>query len=587
YLSKDVPQQYVQTRENLVSFLKEIDAEAGSKVQVSIIDTEPYTAEAKEAREKFNIVPQEIQDPGSARASSEQIFMGLAITCASEEQVISFFDRGLPTEYELTRGIRVVAKTERKKIGIVDTEAKLFGGFDFQAMRSNPAWPVVEELKKQYEVVQISPSSEITEKVDGLLVALPSALPQEEMDNLKNYMLTGVPTLLLVDPLPMINIGLAPSEKAGADTNPFQRQNQAPPKPKGNILNFLGDIGVSWNFREITWDTYNPHPDLAQVPPEIIFVGPGNETPDAFNPNEKASSGLQELVLLYPGAIHQAPGGQFTFTPLLKSSPYAGTLQYSQLVQRSFFGTQLVSRGHRRRPAGHDYTFAAQIKGEAVNPEVVLDSTKTDAADQIKMVNAIVIADLDFISDQFFEIRKRGFENLNFDNVTFFLNCMDMLVGDESFVDLRKRRVIHRTLEMVESQSKRFIEQRRKDEDTAEAQAQVALTEAQSRLDQKVAEVRDRQDLDAQQKQIMARNLQEVENRKFEALKASIEAEKQAQIAASKENMEANIRAIQSSIKTFAVIFPPIPVLIIGTIIFVRRKRREDEAAAATRKLRS
>ncbi|MCA9735560.1 Gldg family protein, partial [candidate division KSB1 bacterium] len=49
YLSKDVPQQYVQTRENLVSFLKEIDAEAGSKVQVSIIDTEPYTAEAKEA----------------------------------------------------------------------------------------------------------------------------------------------------------------------------------------------------------------------------------------------------------------------------------------------------------------------------------------------------------------------------------------------------------------------------------------------------------------------------------------------------------------------------------------------------------
>ncbi|KAA3658343.1 MAG: ABC transporter, partial [Calditrichaeota bacterium] len=305
------------------------------------------------------------------------------------------------------------------------------------------------------------------------------------------------------------------------------------------------------------------------------------------NPEEKASSGLQEMVLLYPGAIHQAPGGQFSFTPLLKSSPYAGALQYSQLVQRSFFGTQLVSRGHRRRPAGHDYTFAAQIKGESVNPELVLDSTKTNAEDQIKTVNAIVIADLDFISDQFFEIRKRGFENLNFDNVTFFLNCMDMLVGDESFVDLRKRRVVHRTLEMVESQSKRFIEQRRKDEDEAEAQAQVALTEAQSRLDQKVAEVRNRQDLDAQQKQIMARNLQEVENRKFEALKANIEAEKQAQIAVSKENMEANIRAIQSSIKTFAVIFPPIPVLIIGIFIFMRRKRREDEAAVAARKLRS
>ncbi|KAA3613704.1 MAG: ABC transporter [Calditrichaeota bacterium] len=587
YLSKNVPQHYVQTRENLVSFLKGIDAEAGSKVQVSIVDTEPYTPEAKEAREKFNIVPQEIQDPGSARASSSQVFLGLAITCAAEEHVIPFFDRGLPTEYELTRSIRVVAKTERKKIGIVDTEAKLFGGFDFQAMRSNPAWLVVEELKKQYEVVQISPASEITEKLDGLLVALPSALPQEEMDNLKKYMFTGVPTLLLVDPLPMVNIGLSPSEKAGGNTNPFQQQNQPPPKPKGNILNFLGEVGVSWNFRQVAWDTYNPHPDLAQVPPEIIFVGPGNETPDAFNPDHRASSGLQELVLLYPGAIHQAPGGQFSFTPLLKSSRYAGALQYNQLVQRSFFGTQLVSRGHRRIPSGHDYTFAAHIQGEAVNSSIVMDSTATDPADQIKSVNVVVIADLDFISQQFFEIRKRGFENLNFDNVTFFLNCMDMLVGDESFVDLRKRRIQHRTLEMVESQSKRFIEQRRKEEEAAEAQAQVALTEAQSRLDQKVAEVRNRVDIDAQQKQIMARNLQEVENRKFEALKANIEAKKQAQIQSSKENMEASIRAIQSSIKSFAVLFPPIPVLIIGILIFMRRKRREDEAAASARKLRS
>jgi len=575
FISRDVPQHYVQTRENLVGFLKEIDAMAGSKVEVMINETEMYSDEARDAREKFNIMPMDMPDQTSARTNIMKVFMGVAFTCGVEEEVIRFFDRGLPTEYELLRSIRMVAKTKRKRIGVLDTKVKLFGGLDFQTMRSDPSWQVVDELKKQYEVVQVSTTGPITEELDGLVAALPSSLPQQAMENLQAYIEKGNPTLLLVDPLPAVNLTLAPLEQAG-NSNPFMRQ-QAPPEPKGNIQRFMADIGVNWNTAQIAWDTYNPHPDMASIPPEIIFLGSANRDAQSFNPEHAATNGLQELVLMYPGIINKAIDTDVEFNSLLKTSAVSGFVDYRNLVQRSFFGVTLA-RGIPHYPTPAEYTVAAHVKGEIA---------AADSSGAPRSLNYIVIADLDFISSEFFNIRKMGVANLNFDNVTFFLNCMDVLVNDESFIELRKRRVRHRTLETVESKTSVFIEQRVQEEQKAESEASVALAEAQRRLNQKVAEVRERADLDQQTKQIMAQNLQEVENRRFEAVKTNIQSEKEAKIARSKEEMEAQIRSIQSNIKGTAVLLPPIPVLVVGILIFMRRRRREQEGAAAERRLRS
>lgn len=573
YISKEVPQQYVQTRENLVSFLKEIDALADNKVEVLIHDTEPYTEEARDAREKFGINAMEIPNPGSARAGSMPVFMGVAFTCGAEEEVIPFFDRGLPTEYELGRSIRVVAKTERKKVGVVVTDAKLFGGFDFQRSSTSPAWQVVDELKKQYEVVRIAPATPISETLDGLVVPMPSTLSQDEMNNLMAFIKTGVPSLILEDPLPAIDISMAPSEQAGANRNPFMQQGPAP-KEKGNLDGFFRELGVTFAKDQIVWDAYNPHPDLAQLPPEIVFVGRGNENAETFNAENLTSAHLEQLVLMFPGYLNKASGANMEFTPLVKSGFVSAVQPYSMMVRRNFLGmSQLNVRGLPHRPNAVDYTMAAWVKSQP------------DSSANAANINAIVIADLDFISEQFFEIRKQGISNLNFDNVSFFLNCIDVLVGDESFVALRNRRVKHRTLTSVEAQTQEYIQQRAADEQLAENEAQVALTDAQQRLTQKVQEVQQRTDLDEQTKQIMAQNIQEVEQRRFDALKTNIEAEKEAKIAASKAEMESKIRNIQNGIKTMAVLIPPIPVLVIGIMIFIRRRRRESDSISASRRV--
>ena len=443
---------------------------------------------------------------------------------------------------------------------------------------------MVEELRKQYEVVQITPDNPITEEVDGLLVALPSSLTQEQMNHVADFIQQGTPALLLVDPLPIVNLSLAPSEQPGANQNPFMRQQQPPSQPKGDIRGFLTNLGFRWDPAMITWDAYNPHPDLAHLPFEVVFLGHGNQNPDVFDEAHVATGKLQQLVLLYPGHIESASAEGLTYRALLQSGSMSGRVPYFQMVQRNFLGAQL-NRDLPHQPDPMTYTLAAEVRGteDADEPDEDADEDPIAAPSPL---HVIAIADLDFISEQFFEIRRIGPGNLNFDNVTFFLNAMDTLVGDESFVALRNRRVRHRTLERVENQTRDFIEQRTQEESQAEMRAEQALAAAQRRLDEKVAEVQVRDDVDAQTKRIMARNLEEVENRKLDVLKTNINAEKDAEIRASEQRMESQIRRIQSGIRTLAVLLPPIPVFLLGVYIFIRRREREREGALAAHRLR-
>lgn len=604
YLSSEVPEPLVQTRATLESVLREMESASGGRVQVRIQDTEPFTEAAREAREMFGIAPRQIPNVSSARTGVSEVFMGVAFTCAAEEQVIPFFDRGLPVEYELARSVRVVANTEKRRVGVISKELRLFGGLDFNTMQNSPEWSVVEELRKQYEVVQVQPDSRIEEEVDGLLVVLPSTLADDEMDNVMDFIRSGVPALLLVDPLPVVNMGLAPSEPPGGGQNPFMQQGQPPPTPKGDVASFLAGLGISWDPGSIVWDAYNPHPDLGHLPPEVVFLGEGNGNPEVFSERSPASAGLQQVVLLYPGHFDPlAGGGTAEFTPLLSTGDLSGRFPYFQMVQRNFLGSSL-NRNLPHRPDPLRYVVAAEARTyrpATPEPEETPESEdseadgeddtdfETDAApasEEADSTRVVAIADLDFISEQFFELRRIGPAGLNFDNVSFFLNAMDVLVGDESFVALRNRRVRHRTLERVEARVLQFTEQRAAEEDAAERRAEDALAAAQDRLDRRVAEVQERDDLDSQAKQIMARNLEEVENRRFSVLEANINAEKDAEIRASEERMERQLRRIQGGIRTVAVLLPPIPVFLLGVYTFVRRRRAEKEGAAAARRLR-
>src|SRR5262249_20674967 len=197
------------------------------------------------------------------------------------------------------------------------------------------------------------------------------------------------------------------------------------------------------------------------LPPEIVFIGRGSGESDAFNPEQTATSGLQEVVTIFPGLLRSRSGGSsgLEFIPLLRTSRSGGTLLWSDVVQQGFMGISGFNPRRRHIPTGTSYTLAARITGSAP-AESQPDAAKKEAekkkdekaAPAPAKINVIAIADLDLIGEQFFQLRRNKIENLDFDNIPFVLNCVDVLAGDESVVGLRKKRLKHRTLVELEKQ---------------------------------------------------------------------------------------------------------------------------------------
>ncbi len=560
YVSPNVPDSYVEVRENLIGLLKEYDAIGGDRIHLRIVDTERYSPEARLAEDQFGIKPEAVF-PG--RESDEEaeggIYLGVAFTCGSEEVVIPFVNRGIPVEYELTRSIGTVSGAKRRKIGVANTDARLFGGLDFQSMSSQGEWQILTELKKQYDVVQVGLDNPITDKFDALIVAQVSSLTQPQMNVLLAYVKQGGPSMLFDDPFPNFNPKLCPGEPKQNPNRGFGAMPPPPGEPKGDLARFYQEIGISFPSEMITWDSYNPHPKLKHLPREILFV-----SQDRFNQTELLSSGLQEMALIFPGEVNPQGTLPLTFTPLLKTTPVSGGVFKSQRFQQSFFGLQPVEPQYRSR--GQEITLAARIKGSL--PAAPPKDGQPAAGSTI---NVIFVADLDCISNMFFGLRADGPPDLQLDNVTFVLNCIDVLAGDESYLELRKRRPRHRTLVRFENLTKSHNQKMLDETKTAEETAEKERGDAQKRFDEKVEEVRKRSDLDERQKELQVRSLQEVENKRLQATQREIEEKKKLAIERSKGTMKQSVSTIKKNIRILAVLLAPIPALIMGLYMFSRR----------------
>lgn len=642
FVSSEVPRDYVNAQKQFVGLLRQYDLYGGNYVNVRYVDVKPNSPAEQEAQ-KLGIEPRDDRSEVGGRTLEQQIYMGAHVSSSLGDVSLPFVDGDSSIEYDLSRSISTTTdKARQLTIGILETDAH-FGGPEVDGRRLDWAYgQALKQLGSQFKIKHIKqdslgdytvtpkPPAESGETVDDaassspaktppnvLLVADPSSLATPAMESLVRYLEAGNPAVILADPLPffwtfqnptMIGVLNSPRQPRVSPRSPYAQILTSSPMPKdsaGTARSLLNLLGIEWDNGAAAWNLYEAHPS---------FQGnyPGERWPTYYGPYERAfvwvrnhggfktfndqnviSSGLKELLFFYPGTIKKKSGSALNFEPLVTLGEDSGVSRWDSLTLTP---TQTIRRldPTTRQMTTTEQAARSQITGEdliVVNPEPPLnmDDDEHVIAAQItgNNLNVVFIADLDFVSDLHFMQENALKEKVNqsLDNLTLLNNAIEVLAGDEGFVQLRNRRPTPRTLTEVESRIEEFKSERAKQQEQAESRIRDQLEEAQAKLDEATKEIEENQSLGffekLQQKSQKASDTQ----RRFDITKAKLDKEKKSKISELKSKEQQQISQLETWIRFLSIGLAPVPAILLGFLVLGYRSANERKYITPERRV--
>jgi len=173
------------------------------------------------------------------------------------------------------------------------------------------------------------------------------------------------------------------------------------------------------------------------------------------------------------------------------------------------------------------------------------------------------------------------------------LNVLDALAGDDRFIEIRKRKPVHRTLERIEKAVEEAREQadneRKKfmaEFEEAESEANAKMREDVGSFEEKVRDMEnsgnaDSQELVAAMQQLASQ--QRLAQRRLDTKIEGLRRRRDAEVEAVERRLGAAVRREQDRQKWLAVLLPPIPPLVVAFFVFFRRRAREREGVSKAR----
>jgi len=184
-----------------------------------------------------------------------------------------------------------------------------------------------------------------------------------------------------------------------------------------------------------------------------------------------------------------------------------------------------------------------------------------------------------------FDIVRNERFNLKLDNVTLVLNAVDVLAGDESYLELRRRRQRYRTLVRVQEEAEGYRKEAQEAVAAAEKQAKEELEKRQKEFEARQKAIDEDQGLTQREREIRKQIALEDEQRRLDVVKENIERRKQSQIDELKKKEQRNILSLEHKFKAAAIFLSPIPAVLLGLIVLISRLLSESQLVDPKRRV--
>jgi ABC-type uncharacterized transport system involved in gliding motility auxiliary subunit len=505
----EVAPAYAKSFERVRTMLEQYREIARGKLRVTYYDPEPFT-DTEDRATAAGLKGVRLGQEG------ELGYFGIVGSNSTDTEASLPFlniDRERFLEYDVTKLIVTLANQRKTAIGLISGIS--IEGNPGNPMLGRPAQPgplLIEQIKEFFDIKTIAKDAKaIPSDIGVLMVVQPEGLSAETAYAIDQFALAGGKVLAFVDPV-------AESSRQG---NPMFMAVQGPPD-LSQFTKLLNAWGVGFDASKVAADKerarqvqFGSGPG-ATVAHYVLWLGLNRAN---LNEKDVLVGDVQDLNFATAGALTRVPltiaarvSGEAKSAfpdgapPPPKEEPKAGAkdaakdkaAEKSEDKAKGPAGKAPPAKtAAARTPApkaadkkGASADKAADKKADPPAPPGKADAetAKTPAAPPPKLhvasgnVNAIVIADTDFLHDQFW-LQVREFLGQQMivptaHNGTLVLAALENLSGTDALISLRARGVADRPFELV-AELRRNAEQRFR---LSEQRLRTQLKELQTKL---------------------------------------------------------------------------------------------------------
>lgn len=409
------------------SLLKEYQSASGGKLQLHIVDPEPFS-EAEDQAVEFGLTGASL--PGS----DEAIYFGLAGRNSLDDELnIAFFDpqKERFLEYDISQLIYQLSSPEAVNIGII-SGLSMTGGQNPMTGQFDPPWQIYSQLQSLYQPQMLdADSAAIPDEIDVLLLIHPKGLTEATRYAIDQFVLNGGKLVAFVDPH-------HESTPATAMANPMAGQ--------GVNASELGDLFSQWgidvNLDEVLLDAANGL-ELQTQNGIVKHFGIVGIEYNLMDQEDVITASLDVINGASFGSLGLKPDSELTMQPLLFSSEYASLTSatgYARVQDPNELGALMTA-------STQSYVLAARFSGKASSAFAAspVEEAQSAEANHISEanINVLLVADTDLLVNRLWVSQANFFgQTISTpfaDNGALFTNALENLGGSDALIGIRSR----------------------------------------------------------------------------------------------------------------------------------------------------